>query len=305
MIRVRLYDDLPRCEVLWNSLWPRKGLFDLWPVRNCFFRRFSRPLIFLTAEEGLRPVGFLPLCRLEEQGRQVFFPGETWREQTWLEQNRIPAASPAGRDALLEGLPGPLSLRYLTPRSLPPNRVREDETGYLFHPRRYGYSFDAYWRSFSGRSRKHLEEELRRLETRGTCLRHNDPEDLERLVELNLRTFGEDSYFRDPRFLGAFLDLAAWLRHRGLARLTSLRVGGRVAAVDLGGLFRGTLTVLAGGTDPEFPGVAKGMNLHHLRRACEERLREVDFLCGDFGWKERLHLTPRPLFRLDREPGDP
>jgi hypothetical protein len=24
----------------------------------------------------------------------------------------------------------------------------------------------------------------------------------------------------------------------------------------------------------------------------------VDFLCGEFNWKNRFHLTPRPLFQV-------
>jgi hypothetical protein len=26
------------------------------------------------------------------------------------------------------------------------------------------------------------------------------------------------------------------------------------------------------------------------------RFEQIDFLCGDFGWKERFHLEPRQLF---------
>jgi hypothetical protein len=42
--------------------------------------------------------------------------------------------------------------------------------------------------------------------------------------------------------------------------------------------------------------------LHHLRRACDERLDCVDFLCGDFAWKPLFHLRPRPLFLYGPQP---
>jgi CelD/BcsL family acetyltransferase involved in cellulose biosynthesis len=35
-----------------------------------------------------------------------------------------------------------------------------------------------------------------------------------------------------------------------------------------------------------------------MRWACQQRLQQVDFLCGDFHWKKQFHLTPRPLFLL-------
>jgi len=57
---------------------------------------------------------------------------------------------------------------------------------------------------------------------------------------------------------------------------------------------------VAGGTGGDFPGVAKLINFHHLEWACRQRLREVDFLCGEFNWKNRFHLTPRPLYKMSK-----
>jgi CelD/BcsL family acetyltransferase involved in cellulose biosynthesis len=70
----------------------------------------------------------------------------------------------------------------------------------------------------------------------------------------------------------------------------------------MGALWKGTYTLLAGGTSPEFPGVAKLINRHHLQWACRQKLKYVDFLCGDFNWKQRFRLTPAPLFELTSQP---
>jgi CelD/BcsL family acetyltransferase involved in cellulose biosynthesis len=83
-----------------------------------------------------------------------------------------------------------------------------------------------------------------------------------------------------------------------MLRITTVLIGGRLAAVDMGAIWNGTYTVLAGGTDADFPGVAKLINLHHLEWACQQRMTMVDFLCGDFNWKERFHLTPRQLYQI-------
>lgn len=299
MLTVRTCSDPRWCQRLWETLWPQESLFDLWPVRACFSRHFPNPPAFLVAEEGGHAAGFLALSWIPEIQAYAHFPGETWKGKTWLEQNRIPASHPSVVTALLEHLPEPLSLRYLLSGTLPGARVVLDETGYLFFPRSYDDTFEAYWAGFSGKVRKHWEGELRRLEAQGVTYRHDGFADLETLFELNRQSFGPESYFQDPRFLRAFEDMASWLRAHAMARLTTVLVGGRVAAVDFGGIFQGHHTVLAGGTAPEFPGVAKLMNLHHIRQACRERLRSVDFLCGDFGWKERFHLTPRPLFKME------
>ena len=115
---------------------------------------------------------------------------------------------------------------------------------------------------------------------------------------MNQEAYKDFSYFNDARFLGAFEALAAWLYDNGHLRVTTVHIGGSIAAVDMGALWGSSYTVLAGGTSPEFPGVAKLMNFHHLEYACRTRLETVDFLCGDFGWKQRFHLTPRPLYEI-------
>ncbi|UCF93222.1 MAG: GNAT family N-acetyltransferase, partial [Desulfobacterales bacterium] len=96
----------------------------------------------------------------------------------------------------------------------------------------------------------------------------------------------------------SFRSLAHFLQAKGWLRFTTVLIAGEPAAVDLGCLYRGVYTLLAGGTNLHFPGVAKLINLHHMQRACRERMQQVDFLCGDFNWKKLFHLTPRPLFLL-------
>ena len=300
MGRIRAVDDLQECRELWLRLWPQECLFDLWDVRECFVRRLGTAPLFIVAEEGGEPAGLLALSSPAEGEGFVAFPGETWRGETWLEQNRIPSRDPAVTEALIQSVPGALRLRYLGASSLPPGEGCFDEMNYLFVPEAYGFDFDRYWSSFSPRTRRRIEEETARLEAHGLAFRHDHAEDLETLFCMSLRAFGEASYFWNSRFLAGFEDLAQTLHRMGMLRVTTVLVGGRVAAVDLGGMFQEGYTLLVGGTDPEFPGVAKVINLYHILRGCRERLRFVDFCSGDFGWKDRFHLERRPLFRIDR-----
>ena len=302
MIRVRISEDIEECRRLWQSTWPAACLFDLWQVRACFQEHFDSPPFFIIAEENGRTHGILPLSWIEEEDCFGFFPGETWRGKTWLEQNKIMARGAGVFRELLDRIPGAACIRYLTRESLPENGepALEDEVEYLFMPGLFGWRFEAYMAQFSGKSRKKLRRELVALEDKGVVFRHDDVRDLEHLFRMNQDAFGEFSYFNDARFLGAFESLAAWLYDNGHLRVTTALIGGNIAAVDMGALLGTTYTVLAGGTLPEFPGVAKLINFHHLEYACRSRLEIVDFLCGDFGWKKRFHLTPRPLFEIKR-----
>jgi len=245
-------------------------------------------------------MSLLALSWIDEHGYFGHFPGEVWGGKTWLEQNRIPAPESRAARALIDRAPGPLHVRYLTEDTLAGDVRRSiDEVGYLFHPARHGHRFDAFWASLPGRARRKVAHECASLETQGLSFRFDVRSDVEALLRLNTDTWGERSYFHDARFRRAFESTVAWLDAAGGLRVTTILVRGAIAAVDVGGVHGSTYTLLAGGTNPEFPGIAKVINLHHLQRACCERFSVVDFLCGDFGWKARLGLTPRPLYAVD------
>ncbi len=298
--------DPEECREIWEQVIPRENLTDLWEVRECFHRHFHRQSSFITAVSGGDIVGFLPLSRIEEAGVYGYFPGDTWEGKTWLEQNRIIARDEEVLQGLLARCPGPHHLRYLLNME---DTGTVDEIGYLFSPPSYEYDFEKYLAEFSSKSRKRLNRDLESFEIRGVEYRYDHVEDFDHIVRLNIGRFGERSYFSDPRFTKSFYSLLDLLRERGWLRLTVVLVEGRVAAVDFGCVYHGVYTLLGGGTDGDYPGVAKLINIHHIRRACRERLELVDFLCGDFSWKSLFHLSARPLYllssRLSQEKHEP
>ena len=299
MHSVRVVTDLDECRDVWQRSVPKEFVTDLWCLRACFQQHFQRPPCFLVAENTEGLAGLLPLSYIEEADYYGYFPGETWRNKTWLEQNRICAADEQTLTALLARCPGRFHLRYLLPSDAGPHGEEDvDEVGYLFHPPIYDYDIENYFRRFSHKSAKRLNREIEAFEALGVQYNHDDPADFDRLVELNVSSFGSDSYFHDPRFREGFRSLMHLLNERDWLRMTSVKIGGELAAVDMGCVYRDTYILLAGGTNTSHRGVAKLINLHHMQRACRERLQSVDFLCGDFSWKTLFHLTPRPLCLL-------
>jgi hypothetical protein len=302
MVTVRVVTDLAECQNLWRRFVPTRLLTDLWEVRQCFHRHFRRPVRFLVAEDGREARGLLPLSWIEEAGCYGYFPGETWARETWLEQNRIAASGQEVLQALLANCPGPYHIRYLLPFECVPQHLGEgDEVGYLFLPPDYGYDIENYFQAFSNRSAKRLKRELAEIEDRADY-RYDEFDDLEAMAQLNIGRFGEASYFADARFRDGFRSLAGLLRERGWLRVTTVLVNGQPVAVDMGCVYQGAYTLLAGGTCASCPGVAKVVNVHHMRRACDWRVDQVDFLCGDFSWKKLFHLTERPLYLISNWP---
>ncbi len=304
MLKVDVYKDLEEARRIWQRYWPQECLFDLWPVRNCFQSQFNHTPYFLVASEKRQFRGMLALSWIDEEQSYGHFPGEVWHGKTWLEQNKILASDPEVFSVLVNHIPAASKIRYLTddPNLAGGSAAVVDEIGYLFYPQEYDYSFEAYLQSFSGKSRKKMRSELNRLTAGGVSYRYDCFEDVAHLFRMNLDSFKEESYFGDARFLKSFENLAAWLHANKMLRVTTVLIGGRIAAVDVGAVWNKTYTVLAGGTHPDFAGVAKLINFHHIEWACQQRFKVVDFLCGEFNWKNRFHLTARPLYRIVNQP---
>ena len=342
-------DDVT-CERVWKRLYPRNNIFDLWEVREIFARHFGRKNCFIVhyAEKKDRAIfrekatgiktndidihdidALLPLSWIEDKNCFSFFPGETWKGRTWMEQNKIIAPDKGVMEKLLYCIPGPAEIRYLCPDSLEktngihgnqekntmqnlPWNLEIDETGYLFHPKNHGSKDEQYTNYlglFAGKSRKKILTEIRAIGKKQLSFRYNHPEDVETLFQFNRDNFGENGYFHDPRFLNAFRELAHMLHRENRLRVITVLVNNEVAAVDMAAVWNHTCSFLAGGTSKAVPGIAKLINLHHIQWACshpdrmgamplEDDIHTLDFLCGDFGWKERFHLSCRPLYKI-------
>ncbi len=288
--------------MLWKRLWPENGVFASWQVRCCFNESYNRPLHLLIAEEEGRACGFLALSYIEEEDYFGAFPGETWNGNTWLEQNMIPSPSASVTRALWEEAPENTAVRYLTsPSANDIGGAEIDETGYLFHPEDYGWNFERYMQTFSGKSRKRLNREIESIGDIEISPSLRVAEDIEWMLRVNIDGFGKESYFSDPKFSNGFEAMISLLSSSGTLRVTTAKVAGERAAVDVGAVFGSSYTILAGATSPEFPGIAKAINFHHMRISCSEKFSQTDFLCGDFGWKQRFHLTARPLYIIKRQ----
>ncbi|MCD8552849.1 GNAT family N-acetyltransferase [Seleniivibrio sp.] len=300
MLNISIHTDPAECRRLWEAHIPQKVVFDLWDVRNAFHRTFARELCFVSAERDGASVGFLPLCKIPETGTLGFFPGEAWHGKTWLEQNRLFADSRATLDAMIAFAADCTGLKYHIRYLLPSCELQteiEDETGYLFTPSRYGYSMDGYYASFTGRTAKKMKKESSVYEKFITVM-YDRQEDFELLIKMNTDRFGSDSYFSDKKFADGFRNLISYLNENKMLRITTVLVDGEYAAIDAGSIFNNVYTLLAGGTNIKFPGIAKFINTLHMGYSCRMGFDHADFLCGNFSWKSMFHLEPRPLYKI-------
>lgn len=298
MKKTSIITDLDQCRVLWKRLLSPVNISDFWEFRRCFHRRFKTRPSFFVREDHRGIFALLPLSYLEEEETFVFFPGETWKGRTWMERTPFFLREDKQLSDLLEICPDRTHLRYMEV-SGPSSDIQMDgdEIGYVLYPGAFGFNLTRYTQRFSNKKLKSLQKTIRSLVGDRPAIHLNRLKDYNVLVDMNVGRFGEDSYLYDDRFRESFRDVMDFLFRKGLLRMVSLELGGKILAVDLGAIYRGTYTVFLGGTHPDAPGIAKVMNMHHIEFAFNEGLTKIDFLCGDFHWKKLWHLDPEPLCR--------
>src|SRR5512139_399684 len=298
MIRKKVVTNLEACRALWDKFTVRRNVTDLWEFRDCFQKHFKNTPHFVLLEDEQGVLGFLPLSYLKDQNKYVLFPGETWNGKTWLERTPLYMRDPDILGDLLDAAPERTYLRYLEfDESILIPHLELDEIGYLFHPPEIGFDMKNYFQRFVWKKLKAIKKEIEMMLAPGCSWHINCLADYDIMVDMSLTTFGKSSYFFDSRFAEGFRDVLRFLSRNGWLRIVSLEIGDKTVAVDMAAVYRGSYVVMLGGTDPEFRGVAKAMNMQHLEFACEQRLSRVDFLCGDFHWKKLWHLDPQPLYK--------
>jgi hypothetical protein len=298
MIRKKVVTNLEACRALWDKFTVRRNVMDLWEFRDCFQKHFKNTPHFVLLEDEQGVLGFLPLSYLKDQDKYVLFPGETWNGKTWLERTPLYMRDPDILGDLLDAAPERTYLRYLEfdESTLIPH-LELDEIGYLFHPPEIGFEMKNYFQRFVWKKLKAIKKEIETMLAPGCSWHINCLTDYDIMVDMSLTAFGESSYFYGSRFTEGFREVLRFLSRNGWLRMVSLEIGDKTVAVDMAAVYRGSYVVMLGGTDPEFRGVAKVMNMQHLEFACEQRLSSVDFLCGDFHWKKLWHLNPQPLYK--------
>lgn len=298
-MRKSFITDLEECKRLWNRLIPSKNLFDLWEFRLCFQRHFRHKPYFLLLEDRKSIAGMVPLSYVEDLDIFVFFPGETWKGKTWIERTPIYLREQSLLAELPSFCPERTYLRYMEvseEAQFPDLEI--DEIGYVLDLHHINFDLDVYGQRFSNKKFKAIMKVIKSFSGAESAFHLNRLEDLEVLISMSLERFGSASYLYDRRFRDGFRDLVNFLYDKGCLRMISLEIDGKTAAVDTGALFGETYTVFLGGTHADFLGVAKVMNMHHIEFACQQGLRKVDFLCGDFHWKKLWHLDPEPLYKF-------
>jgi CelD/BcsL family acetyltransferase involved in cellulose biosynthesis len=112
-------------------------------------------------------------------------------------------------------------------------------------------------------------------------------DDLFRLHGARWHSRGQPGVLADPKVREFHREATPALAVEGMLRLYRMRIGGAVAAVYYGFVWRGRSYAYIGGFDPDMPRLSPGtlILLHAIVAAIAEGCHEFDFLRGDEAYK--------------------
>lgn len=295
MIEIKLVSDLKTAEDLWNKLSPKNNIYDLWNFRYCFYQSDPQPLYFYTAYDDDQPVALLPLQYNQElacleffaenftENNQPFFAsGYEYLSQRLFEQDfgkTIKAYDLDGIDEFTCALP------------------LEDHV-YFINLAGLG-SFDDYLlKAFSDRKKR---AKFRRI---ATLLEEkheiktiiNDFDDLKLIMDLNVKSFGAESYLNIGKERQPFFDLIKlpldW-------RSITVVVDGVKLAGSLSVLYRDTYFYMIAGADMStIPDVFKYLTKANLELAIASGAKIFNCSLGDCNWKSHWHMDKQPQYKF-------
>lgn len=297
MIEIRCLRDIKEAEEVWRALSPQELIFDLWKFRFCFYQFSPKPLYFYTAYDNGEPVALLPL---------QYGASEDWTGLEFFSEEFSLCLRPfvkPGYEYLIPKLfqSLPVSAKFLDLLGVDEFTKSLPIDDYLYYLEIGKFkNFDDYLLSAfpNGRKRYNFKRLFTLLEKEHQVkVVYNDFNDLELLMDLNFKHFGEESYFHSDYERQSFKSLLTlpldW-------RMITIVVDGVKLACSLAVIYKKTYYYLIVGSDiSEVRDVFKYLTKVNLELALKEGLEIFDLALGNCGWKEFWHPSKTPQYEFD------
>lgn len=290
MIKYHIYTSIEEGENLWNTFSPKVELYDDWKFRFTYWN-FTKPEIcFVVGYENNIPFGLLPL-QWNNDGYYEFFGGDFMSYNALFIKETFEHL----KNDFLNQINKPIYLRWMrTPFSHPKLKTTEKSTFFL--PVKNFTNLDDYFQNvLSPTRKKQIRKEMRKILKQDTNITFNNFDDLDLLVQLNKKRFGDNSVFNKPyryEFFKAILKIFD-------AQIITVTIDGEKVGIGLRIIYNNTLYGINTGVKEGTANVGKFLYLKAIEFAIENKLEKYDALEGAYGWKEEFGFLGRPQYHLD------
>ncbi|MBU0763144.1 MAG: GNAT family N-acetyltransferase [Candidatus Altiarchaeota archaeon] len=289
-MRFYIEKDILRCERLWKEYTPSKWLFDEWDYRICLNAGYGYEPYFIVGEKNGERVGVLPLWYEIKQNFYTFIGG------TFPENNTFFMNDKKDIGAFLNQCPMETLLTGIEPSEAMYYPFKESDPIFFLDMKKYENSLEKYITSFDKKHRKNLRYDLKQFDIRKSEVRTNCLDDFDRMVELNVDRFGEESDLIEPEMAEGIRQLMMRLHERGKLNMITLLLDGVVEAVEIAAIHKGWYYILSGGRNIKVENCGKKMIVEHIKNAVSIGVDKINFLSTDSGWKSRWHLDTIPTY---------
>ena len=289
----RIITEEQLAKEMWDELIPKETVFDDWDFRYCFYKFHKQPLQFIVYYVDKTPVILLPLQINTETGELEYFVGGLF-----MYNNRIGVKS--GFEVYIKN-----ALLQLPSKVLCHNmRITEEWPCFTFENNQYFLDLSKYSNyndyvqdKFISQSKGKLLRKMRQNEQLGIRVEENIYNDLDLLIDLNLKNFREKSSFLKPRRKEVFHDL---LNLGFDVKLFTFVIYGKKEAVTLSIRYKDNyIYVNAGKNKEEFPNLTTYITMYNIDYAIKSGAKFFDAGMEDWGWKELWHFDKIPHFKLE------
>ena len=287
----KICKDIDECGKLWNLFSPSKRLFDIWDFRFCFYDNEDNKPYFIVGYEGKNPIGIVPLQFSKDKSQYNYFGG-------WFpERNSFFLKDKAKLAEFLTQCPESTFIEGIEPAEGKYYNFLEDECTYYLDLSKYSNNFEKYFSSFDKKKQKNINRELKNLPK--YSIFHNRMEDFERLVELNIKQYEEDSKFNNEAIKNGIYKMACLADKKGILDMTSLEINSKIEAVDIG-IVHGQWyhAIIGGANNNKIPGVGKLMTIIDIKNAIEKKAGFVDFAATSGHWNGMWNLDREMLLKF-------
>ncbi len=286
-MRIEICEDIEECRKFWNHLSPNERLFDVWDFRVCFYDEHDNKPYFIVGYEGKEPVGIIPLCFIKSRNQYNYFGG-------WFtaERNSFFLKDKTTLAQFLEHCPTNTFIEGIDHAEGKYYNFLNDEFTYYLDLSKYNHDFEKYFSSFDRKKQKDFKRDIGRLPK--YRIYHNKLEDFDRLVELNIKQYEDDSKFNDALIKNGISKMVKLADKKGILEMISLEINGRIEAVDIGIVFRDCYYAIIGGANNQkIPNLGKLMTILDIKNAIAKRTKYIDFFATSGYWKN--------IWKFDKE----
>lgn len=283
-------EDITECQKLWEKYSPKRHLFDLWEYRYPFYEAYKYDPYFIVGSKKGNILGIIPLWFEEKDDFYTFFGG------TFPEPNSFFIKEKYLFPEFLKQCPANTHLFYISEKESNFYNFSASDPSYYLDIAKLDNNYENLFSAFSKKHKKNLKYDLKQVQKSGYELIKNNPDDLSLLVAFNKKRFGKDSDFTDNQMIVGIDKLIKVALKQNRLSMISIKIENQIQAVGVSVVYNQCYYALCSGRSLEVENIGKLLISEQIKDALNQKLKKLDFLTTDSGWKHLWNLEEDKLY---------